>query len=179
MSVSILVWYKVLQKKFCKYSIDPLEFAMTHNLTEPEHERVINIIDATHSLEASTPHLRRYALPFETLVPTNTTFDPSIGRPPDVELKHDGYGNTKLCKEQTKKYPDKLLVKKEFYVGQKILIYNSELRLFPNKLNSRWYGPYDVTKVYPHGAVEAYCKEKNQTFKVHGHRVKHYMEIGI
>jgi hypothetical protein len=165
------------------HNIDPLEFAMTHSLTkqelEPEHERIIDIIDVIHSLEASTPHLRRYALPFETLVPTNTTFDPSIGRPPDVELKHDGYGNTKLCKEQTKKYPDKLLVKKEFYVGQKVLIYNSELRLFPNKLNSRWYGPYDVTKVYPHGAVEAYCKEKNQTFKVNGHRVKPYMEMGV
>jgi hypothetical protein len=48
---------------------------------------------------------------------------------------------------------------------QKVLIYNSELRLFPNKLKSRWYGPYDVTKVFPHGAMEAYCKEKNQTSK--------------
>jgi hypothetical protein len=85
------------------HSIDPLEVAMTHNLTkqefEPEHERIIDIIDATHSLEASTPHLRRYALPFETLVPTNTTFDPSIGRPPDLELKHGGYENDELCKE--------------------------------------------------------------------------------
>jgi hypothetical protein len=78
------------------HSINPLEFAMTHNLTEPEHERVIDIIDATHSLEASTPHLRRYALPFETLVPTNTTFDPSIGRTPDLKLKHGGYENDEL-----------------------------------------------------------------------------------
>jgi hypothetical protein len=93
-------------------------------------------------------------------VPTNTTLDPSIGRAPDLELKHGGYENDELCKERTKKYPDKQLVKKEFYVGQKVLIYNSELRLFPNKLKSRWYGPYDVTKVFPHGAVEAYCKEK-------------------
>jgi hypothetical protein len=132
------------------HSFDPLEFAMTHNLTEPEHERVIDIIDATHSLEASVPHLRRYALPFETLVPTNNTLDPSIGRAPNLELKHGGYKNDELCKERTKKYPDKQLVKKEFYVGQKVLIYNSELKLFPNKLKSRWYGLYDVTKVYPH-----------------------------
>jgi hypothetical protein len=121
------------------HSIDPLEFAMTHNLTEPEHEHVIDIIDATHSLKASAPHLRRA---------------------PDLELKHGGYENDGLCKERTKKYPDKQIVKKEFYVGQKVLICNSELRLFP-KLKSQWYGPYDVTKVYPHGAVEAYCKEKN------------------
>jgi hypothetical protein len=152
---------------------------MTHKLTELEHERVIDIIDATRSLEASAPYLRRYTLPFDTLVHINTTLDPSIDRAPDVELKQGGYGNTELCKEQTKKYPDKQLVKKEFYVGQKVLIYNSELRLFPNKLKSRWYGPYDVTKVFSHGAVEAYCKEKNQTFKVHGHRVKPYMEMGV
>jgi hypothetical protein len=161
------------------HSIDPLEVAMTHNLTELEHEHVIDIIDATHSLEASAPHLRRYTPPFDTLVRTNTTLDPSIDRAPDLELKHGGYENDELCKERTKKYPDKQLVKKEFYVGQKVLIYNSELRLFPNKLKSRWYGPYDVTKVYPHGVVEAYCKEKNQTFKVHEHRVKPYMEMGI
>jgi hypothetical protein len=159
------------------HNIDPLEFAMTQNLTESEHERVIDIFNAMHSLEASTPHLRRYALPCETLVPTNTTLDPSIGRVPNLELKHGGYENDKLCKERIKKYPDKQLVK-EFYVGQ-MLIYNSELRLFPNQLKSRGYGPYNVTKIFPHGAVEAYCKEKNQTFKVHGHRVKPYMEMGV
>jgi hypothetical protein len=161
------------------HSIDPLEFAMTHNLTKSEHKRVINIIDATHSLEASTPHLRRYALPLETLVPTNTTLDLSIVKAPDLELKHGGYENDELCKERTKKYPNKQLVKKDFYVGQKVLIYNSKLRLFHNKLKSRWYGPYNVITVFPHGVVEAYCKEKNQTFNVHGHRVKPYIEMGV
>jgi hypothetical protein len=84
-----------------------------------------------------------------------------------------------LYKERTKKYPDKQLVKKEFYMGQKVLIYNLELRLFPNKLKSRWYGPYDVTKVFPHRAMKAYCKKKNQTLKVHGHQVRPYMEMGV
>jgi hypothetical protein len=112
------------------YSIDPLEVAMTHNLTKSEHERVIDIIDATHSLEASAPHLRRYALLFKNLVPTNTTLDPSIVRAPDLELQHGAYENTELYKERTKKYLDKQLVRKEFYVGQKVLIYNSKLRLF-------------------------------------------------
>jgi hypothetical protein len=57
-----------------------------------------------HSLEASAPQLRRYALPFETLVPTNTTLDPSIVRALDVELKHGEYENAELCKKRTKKY---------------------------------------------------------------------------
>lgn len=76
-------------------------------------------------------------------------------------------------------YHDKHLVRKEFHLGQKVLIYNSKLRLFPGKLKSRWYGPYVVTKVFPHGALEVHNKEKNQTFKVNGHRVKPYIEMSI
>jgi hypothetical protein len=84
------------------------------------------------------------------------------------ELRHDAYENAKLYKERTKVYHDRQLVRKEFHVGQKVLIYNSRLRLFPGKLKSRWYGPYVVTQVFPHGAVEVHCKEKNQTFTVNG-----------
>jgi hypothetical protein len=46
------------------------------------------------------------------------------------ELRHDSYKNAKLYKERTKGYHDKQLVMKEFHVGQKVLIYNSRLRLF-------------------------------------------------
>ncbi|XP_059455052.1 uncharacterized protein LOC132185274 [Corylus avellana] len=70
------------------------------------------------------------------------------------KMRHDAYENAKLYKERTKAYHDKQLVKKEFHVGQKVLIYNSRLRLFPSKLKSRWFGPCVVTKVFPHGALE-------------------------
>ncbi|CAL8997671.1 unnamed protein product, partial [Prunus brigantina] len=53
------------------------------------------------------------------------------------ELRYDAYENAKLYKERTKAYHDKQLVRKEFHVGQKVLIYNSKLRLFPGKLKSR------------------------------------------
>lgn len=95
------------------------------------------------------------------------------------ELRYDAYENAKLYKERTKAYHDKQLVRKEFHVGQKVLIYNSKLRLFPGKLKSRWYGPYVVTKVFPHGALEVHSKEKNQTFMVNGNRVKPYIEMSF
>lgn len=95
------------------------------------------------------------------------------------ELRYDAYENAKLYKERTKAYHDKLLVRKEFHVGQKVLIYNSKLKLFPGKLKSRWYGPYVVTKVFPHGALEVHSKEKNQTFMVNGHRVKPYIDMSF
>jgi hypothetical protein len=104
-----------------EHNIAPLEVAMTHSLTkqefEPNRECFIDIIHAMHSLEASAHHLRRYLLPFETLVPTNCTLNPSIVRAPDLEWRHGAYENAELYKKITKKYPDKQLVRKEFYVG--------------------------------------------------------------
>jgi hypothetical protein len=52
------------------------------------------------------------------------------------ELRHDAYENAKLYKERTKAYHDKQLVGKECHVGQKVLIYKSQLRLFLGKLKS-------------------------------------------
>jgi hypothetical protein len=42
---------------------------------------------------------------------------------------------------------------------------------------SRWFGPCVVTNMFPHGALEIYSPQKNQTFKVNGHRVKPYIEV--
>jgi hypothetical protein len=66
-------------------------------------------------------------------------------------------------------YHDKQLVRKEFLVGQKVLIYKSQLRLFPGKLKSRWFGPCVVTKVFPHGTLGVHSLENNQAFTVNGH----------
>jgi len=93
------------------------------------------------------------------------------------ELRHDAYENAKIYKERTKAYHDKQLVRKEFHVGQKVSLYNSRLQPFPSKLKSRWYGPYTVTKVFSHGALEVHNKEKNHTFMVNGNKVKPYIEI--
>jgi hypothetical protein len=82
------------------------------------------------------------------------------------ELRHDAYENVKIYKERTKAYHDKQLVRKEFHVKQKVLLYNSRLRLFPGKLLSWWYGPYTVSKVFSHGALEIHNEEKKSY--IHG-----------
>ena len=53
-----------------------------------------------------------------------------------------------------KVFHDKMISRKEFKVGQKVLLYHSRLRLFQGKLRSHWIGPFVVTNVFPHGAVE-------------------------
>ena len=93
------------------------------------------------------------------------------------QLRRDAYENVKLYKERTKAYHDKQLVREEFHVGQKVLIYNSKLKLFPGKLKSRWFGPCVVTTVFPHGALEVHNPQKIQSFEVNGHRVKPYIEM--
>ena len=57
-------------------------------------------------------------------------------------------------------------------MGQKVLLFNSRLKLMPGKLRSRWIGPFIVTHVYPYGVVELKSESTNKTFKVNGHRLK-------
>ena len=70
------------------------------------------------------------------------------------EIRNDAYESSKIYKERTKPFHDKLISQKEFVVGQKVLLFNSRLKLFPGKLRSRWVGPFVVVKVYPHGAMD-------------------------
>ena len=61
-------------------------------------------------------------------------------------------------------------------MGDVVLLFNSRLRLFPGKLKSRWSGPYEITKVFPSGAIE--IKGRNtDPFTVNGQRLKQYNNI--
>ncbi|KAM1282331.1 hypothetical protein ACFXTH_022915 [Malus domestica] len=90
------------------------------------------------------------------------------------ELRNDAYESSRIYKDRTKAYHDKTIHRKSFEIGQKVLLFNSLLRLFPGKLRSRWYGPFLVTNVYPHGAVDIQNIQIENTFKVNGHRLKSY-----
>ncbi|XP_039032086.1 uncharacterized protein LOC120167020, partial [Hibiscus syriacus] len=70
------------------------------------------------------------------------------------EFRAQAYENAKLYKERTKKWHDKNLLPRNFHEGQKVFLFNSRLKLFPDKLKSRWSGPFEVHHVYPYGAVD-------------------------
>ncbi|CAN6687713.1 unnamed protein product [Malus baccata var. baccata] len=82
------------------------------------------------------------------------------------EIRQGAYKSSRIYKERTKAFHDR----------QKVLLFSSRLKLFPGKLKSRWTGPYLVTKIFPHGAVEISNETKGNTFKVNGHRLKPYVE---
>ena len=92
------------------------------------------------------------------------------------ELRDEAYKKSWAYKERTMELHDRHLKQvKEFKCGEKVLLFNSRLKLFPGKLRSRWTGPYVVTQVFPYGTVEVES-EDGQRFKVNGHRLKHFVE---
>ena len=89
------------------------------------------------------------------------------------EFRLKAYESSALYKEHMKKYHDLKIEKREFMVGDLVLLFNSRLHLFPSKLKSKWTGPYLVTQLFPHGEVELETKE-GVRFKVNGQRIKIY-----
>ncbi|CAL1370697.1 unnamed protein product [Linum trigynum] len=80
-----------------------------------------------------------------------------------------------LYKERTKRlYDTQLRGPKEFQVGDRVLLFNARLKLFPGKLRSRCSGPFMVTQVFPHGVVEI-SNAQTKSFKVNGHLLKLYL----
>ncbi|KAH9781478.1 Endonuclease [Citrus sinensis] len=83
------------------------------------------------------------------------------------EIRNESYESSQFYKEKTKTFHDRMILRKEFSVGQKVLLFHSKLKLFPGKLRSRWVGPFIVTNVFPHGAVEIRSPTSDKAFKVY------------
>ncbi|KAM2339267.1 hypothetical protein ACFX1X_018870 [Malus domestica] len=91
------------------------------------------------------------------------------------EFRNDAYENAKIYKERTKKWHDQHILRREFYIGQQVLLFNSRLKLFPGKLRTRWSGPFTVVQVFPYGTIEIRDHTTDATFKVNGQRLKPYL----
>jgi len=52
------------------------------------------------------------------------------------ELRLEAYKSSRICKERTKKWYDKHIMKKKFEKGDMVLLFNSRLILFLGKLKS-------------------------------------------
>ncbi|KAM1897521.1 hypothetical protein ACFX14_031977 [Malus domestica] len=92
------------------------------------------------------------------------------------EIRNDAYESSRIYKEKSKAFHDKMILRKSFVIGQKVLLFNSRLRLFPGKLHSRWVGPFVITNIFPHGAMEIQSAKTEYMFKVNRHRLKPYYE---
>ncbi|GJR52562.1 reverse transcriptase domain-containing protein [Tanacetum coccineum] len=89
------------------------------------------------------------------------------------ELCDHAYENSLIYKEKTKRIHDSKIKNRIFNVGDRVLLFNSRLKIFSGKLKTRWSGPFTVTQVFPYGTVEL-SQNSRPNFKVNGHRLKHY-----
>ncbi|XP_060178258.1 uncharacterized protein LOC132608213 [Lycium barbarum] len=88
------------------------------------------------------------------------------------EFQLKAYASSALYKTLMKHFYDKIL-QREFSIGDRVLLFNSRLRLFSGKLKSKWPGPFGITQVFSSGAIQFVCPSGNK-IKVNGQRVKHY-----
>ena len=92
------------------------------------------------------------------------------------EHRLDSYENTKIYKEKTKIYYNRKIFRKEFKVGDKVLLYNSSLSFMSVKLKSKWIGTFVVSHIFDYGAVEIISEKIGKVLKVNGHKLKIFIE---
>ncbi|GJU83276.1 reverse transcriptase domain-containing protein [Tanacetum coccineum] len=92
------------------------------------------------------------------------------------EMRLDAYESSITYKERTKRWHDKRIkLPINYEKGDKVLLFNSRLRIFPRKLKSRWSGPFSVSKDMKNRAIELYNEEGSE-FIVNKQRVKPYQK---
>nr|GEX48380.1 DNA-directed DNA polymerase [Tanacetum cinerariifolium] len=89
------------------------------------------------------------------------------------ELRDQAYENYLIFKEKIKRLHDSKIKNRVFNIGDRVLLFNSHLKIFFDKLKSRASGPFTISQVYPYGTVEL-SQPDRPNFKVNGHRLKHY-----
>ncbi|GKA75863.1 reverse transcriptase domain-containing protein [Tanacetum coccineum] len=70
------------------------------------------------------------------------------------ELRDQAYENSLIYKEKTKKIHDSKIKNRVFNIGDRVLLFNSRLKIFSGKLKTRWTGPFTIAQVFPYGTVE-------------------------
>jgi hypothetical protein len=93
------------------------------------------------------------------------------------QLRNDAYDCSRKYKAHIKGVHDQSILRRSFEPGQKVLLYNSRLHLFPGKLKSQWTGPFVIRTVFSHGAIEIEDPKNGNTFKMNGQQVKPFLEL--
>nr|GEV31682.1 reverse transcriptase domain-containing protein [Tanacetum cinerariifolium] len=94
------------------------------------------------------------------------------------KLRHQAYENSMIYKEKIKRFHDSKIKNRVFNIGDRVLLFNSCLKIFSGKLKSRWSSPFKISQVYPYGTVEL-SQPDGPNFKVNGHHLKHYFREDI
>nr|GFB41140.1 reverse transcriptase domain-containing protein [Tanacetum cinerariifolium] len=89
------------------------------------------------------------------------------------ELRDQAYKNSLIYKDKSKRLHDSKIKNRVFNIGDRVLLFNSRLKIFYGKLKSRWSGLFTISHVFSYGTIEL-TQPDGPNFKVNGHRLKHY-----
>ncbi|GKD41380.1 reverse transcriptase domain-containing protein [Tanacetum coccineum] len=60
------------------------------------------------------------------------------------ELRDQAYDNSLIYKEKMKKIHDSKIKNRVFNIGDRVLLFNSRLKIFSGKLKTRWTRPFNI-----------------------------------
>nr|GEX38229.1 reverse transcriptase domain-containing protein [Tanacetum cinerariifolium] len=70
------------------------------------------------------------------------------------EIRDHAYENSLIYKEKSKRIHESKIKNHVFNIGDRVLLFNSRLKIFSGKLKTRWSGPFTIAKVFSYGTVE-------------------------
>ena len=99
-----------------------------------------------------------------------------------VLLKFKESGNWKNKVEEKEPYTAELATYADqrwlnsdfFQIGQEVMVFHTQLRVFPAELKSEWKGPYTIVKVFNDGALEVQDENEGRRLKVAKQRSRHF-----
>nr|GEX06364.1 reverse transcriptase domain-containing protein [Tanacetum cinerariifolium] len=77
-----------------------------------------------------------------------------------IKLEHKAYWALKHANfnlqtaEKTKRIHDSKIKDRVFNVGNRVLLFNSRLKIFSGKLKTRWSRPFTITQLFPYATIE-------------------------
>nr|GEV24313.1 reverse transcriptase domain-containing protein [Tanacetum cinerariifolium] len=80
------------------------------------------------------------------------------------KLRDQAYEYSLIYKVKKNRLHDSKIKDRVFHVGDRVLLFNSRLKIFSGKLKSRWSGAFTISHVFPYGTVEL-SQPNEQNFK--------------
>jgi hypothetical protein len=89
--------------------------------------------------------------------------------------RNEAYESARFFKEKVRFWYDKKIKRKEFKVGDQVLLFNPHFKFNAGKLMSKWQGPLVIQEVYRSGAIRLHGNVRGKHHVVNGQRLKHYL----